>query len=67
LDAERDAAAALQGARNSRGVALAAFTAYSLRFSAPVGSPLHPFLNSERLPSGSNNVTYLMKGGRLYR
>jgi hypothetical protein len=32
LDAERDAAAALQGARNSRGVALAAFPAYSLRF-----------------------------------
>jgi hypothetical protein len=50
LSAERDPAAVLQGVCDSRGVAGAAFTAYSLRLFASVGSRLHPFLNSERFP-----------------
>jgi hypothetical protein len=56
LNAERDAAAALQGVRNSHAIARAALTAYSLRFFAPVGSRLHLFLKSERSPSGSKDL-----------
>jgi len=52
LNAERDAAAAPQGVRNSCAIARAALTAYSLRSFAPVGSRLHPFLKSKRWPSG---------------
>src|SRR5882672_8178992 len=52
LNAERDAAAALQGLCNSWAIARAALTAHTLRFFAPVDRRLHPFLKSERLPSG---------------
>jgi hypothetical protein len=50
LNAERDPAATPQGVYDSRGVARAAFTAYSLGLFAPVVNHLHPFLKSERLP-----------------
>jgi hypothetical protein len=66
LNAERDAAAALQGVRNSRGVARAALTACSLRFFAPVGSRLHPFLKSERLPAGQERLDSSNEKGRFY-
>src|SRR6266850_2915178 len=62
LNAERDAAAPFQGGRNSWGIARAALTAYTLRFFAPVGSRLHPFLESERLPSGSRLYSYNESG-----
>jgi len=66
LNAERDAAAALQGVRNSHAIARAALTAYPLHFLAPVGSRLHPFLKSERLPAGSKRLYLSNERGRLY-
>jgi hypothetical protein len=66
LNAERDAAAVLQGVRNSRAIARAALTAYSLRFFAPVGSRLHPFLKSERLPAGQKRLDSSNEKGRFY-
>jgi hypothetical protein len=63
LNAERDAAAMLQGVRDSRGVARAAFAAYPLRLFAPIGSRLHPFLKSKRLSCGSSNSAGPVKVG----